>query len=102
DQSLADYYAAQTAAAAADARVSERAIREWFDRQLITEQGVRGTVRMEHGQSGGLANRAIWRLIDAHLVRSEKRGGATWFELAHDRLLAPVREDNTGWFNTHL
>ena len=31
-------------------------------------------------------------LIAAHLVRAEKRAGATWYELAHDRLIEPVRE----------
>jgi hypothetical protein len=39
----------------------------------------------------------IARLIDAHLVRAEQRRGMTWFELAHDRMLAPVRASNARW-----
>ncbi len=35
-------------------------------------------------------------------MRAEQRRGATWFELAHDRLLAPVRADNAAWFAEHL
>ena len=75
-------------------------------RQLITEAGIRGQVLKgcERSPDGndGLDNAAIKRLEDAHLVRSEQRRGATWFELAHDRLIAPVRADNAAWFKAHL
>jgi WD40 repeat protein len=102
DQSLSEYYAQQVAATAAQTRVSERAIRNWFDHQLISEQGLRGTVLMGPESSGELDNQAIRSLIDAHLVRAEKRGGATWFELAHDRLINPVRSDNAAWLAANL
>ena len=102
DQSLAEYYAQRVAAVAAEAGTSERSIREWFDRRLITEQGVRGTVLMAKDRSGELGNRAIQFLVNAYLVRGEKRGGATWFELSHDRLIGPVRADNAAWFKANL
>ena len=54
------------------------------------------------GQSQGLDNRAIRQLINAYLVRAEKRRGATWFELAHDRLIEPIRNDNAAWSAAHL
>jgi hypothetical protein len=102
DQSLAEYYAQRVEATARETGASERSIREWFDRHLITEQGLRGNVLMAPEHSGGLDNGAIQQLIDAHLVRAEKRGGATWFELAHDRLIAPVRKDNASWSKANL
>ncbi|HEX6302555.1 MAG TPA: hypothetical protein VFZ76_00080, partial [Anaerolineales bacterium] len=102
DRSLAAYYAQQVIAAAAETGATERSIREWFDRQLITEHGVRDTVLMGTERSGGLDNPAIRLLVDSHLVRAEKRAGATWFELAHDRLIAPVRADNAAWFKANL
>jgi hypothetical protein len=102
DRALADYYRDQVESIAAGSGGSERAIREWIDRQLITEQGVRGQVLQGHDQSRGLDNRVISRLVDAHLVRAEDRRGATWFELAHDRLIEPVRADNAAWRRTHL
>jgi WD40 repeat protein len=102
DEALADYYAERVAAAAARAGVPERAIREWVDERLITPQGIRGQVLQEAGRSGGLENRAIRALVDAHLVRAEQRRGFTWFELAHDRLIAPVRADNGEWGEAYL
>jgi WD40 repeat protein len=100
--SLAEYYGERVAAVAAATGVRERAIREWFQRELITEQGIRSQVIMGQETSGGLSNAAIRQLEDAHLVRGEKRRGVTWFELAHDRLVDPVSSSNTTWFYEHL
>jgi hypothetical protein len=102
DQALRAYYADRVAAIAAESGVPERAIRDWCDQQLITEQGIRGQVLQGHEESQGLDNQAIWPLVDAHLVRAESRRGATWFELAHDRLIEPVRADNADWREAHL
>lgn len=102
DAALAGYYAERVAAVAAQTGSGERAIRDWFEHRLITPQGIRGQVLMGQDRSEGLDNRAIRLLENAHLLRAEKRGGATWFELAHDRLIAPVRNDNAAWFQQHL
>ncbi|MCP4398363.1 MAG: hypothetical protein GY801_13835 [bacterium] len=102
DTALADYYADRTTKTAEQTKVRERTIREWFDRQLITEQGIRGQVLRGQEQSQGLDNLAIAPLVDAHLVRAEKRLNATWYELAHDRLIEPVRSSNAEWFQKHL
>lgn len=102
DTALRSYYAEQVATTSRETGVGERTIRDWFDQQLITEQGIRGQVLQGPAQSQGLDNCAIWPLVDAHLVRAEVRRGATWFELAHDRLIGPVRSDNATWCQTHL
>ena len=47
---LADYYDTSVKNIAAASGESEREIREWFDRQLITEQGIRGQVLMDARQ----------------------------------------------------
>jgi len=99
---LGDYYARQVAAVAGSSGVSERELRTWFERRLITPQGVRGEVLQGQDESGGLPNAAARRLVDAYLVRAETRRGATWFELAHDRLIAPVRASNAAWFAANL
>jgi len=94
---LADYYEAEVRAAAQLSAVSERAIRDWFDRELITTDNRRGQVLRVPEQSGGLKDATIKALIDAHLVRSEERRRSTWYELAHDRLIAPIRDSNAAW-----
>jgi WD40 repeat protein len=101
-QALGDYYAERVAELVAKDGLRERTIREWFDRELITPQGLRGQVLQGVGESAGLPNQAIRPLVDAYLVRGEKRRGATWYELAHDRLIAPVRSSNTAWFAANL
>jgi WD40 repeat protein len=102
DTALADYYAERVVSVASQTNVRERDIREWFENELITEQGIRGQVLQGQDRSRGLNNHSIWALVDAHLVRAEKRRGATWFELAHDRLIEPVRTNNAQWFEATL
>lgn len=102
DQALAEYYAASIVRAAQNTGVSERDIREWFDRHLITPGGIRGQVLMGSQHSEGLDNRAVRLLENAHLVRVERRGGFFWCELSHDRLIDPIRNDNRLWFAAHL
>jgi WD40 repeat protein len=99
---LADFYAEQVAMVARKVGVRERFIRMWFDRKLITTQGIRGQVLLAPTRSDGLENTAIWELEKTYLVRSEKRGGSTWFELSHDRLISPIVKDNSTWFEKNL
>jgi hypothetical protein len=102
NSALSGYYADRVAATAGHTGIRERTIREWLDEHLITEQGIRGQVLRGAEESQGLANEAIAPLVDAHLVRAENRRGATWYELAHDRLIEPVRTNNVEWFQANL
>jgi hypothetical protein len=36
-------------------------------------------------------------LDHCHIIRTDLRGGKPWYELAHDRLVEPIREDNLAW-----
>jgi WD domain, G-beta repeat len=102
DTALRDYYAEQVAATARTSDVDERRIRDWVGENLITEAGLRGQMLRAPETTGGLTNMAIRGLVDAHLLRAEERRGATWYELAHDRLITPVRADNAVWFDANL
>jgi WD40 repeat protein len=102
DTVLANYYTDSVTTTAQATGVAERTIRDWFERELITAQGIRGQVLYGSEQSRQLGERAIRQLIDAHIVRAEERRGATWFELAHDRLIEPVRKSNAAWREAHL
>ena len=104
DRALGDYYAkrVEEIANALSVSVKERIIRDWFDQQLITPEGIRAQVLKAHERSEGPGDMAIRLLINAHLVREEKRRGLTWIELAHDRLVRPVRENNKAWREANL
>ncbi len=102
DSALAGYYDEQVAAIASETSVSEWNIREWFGQHLITEHGIRGQVLREPERSQGLNNRVIQSLVDAHLVRAERRRGATWYELIHDRFIEPIRDSNSTWKREQL
>lgn len=102
DQALTRYYDAQIALVAAETKMPEAELRRWVDRTLISEQGLRGQVLQGATQTAGLANAAVRRLVDTHLLRAEQRRGIVWFELAHDRLLGPVRASNASWADQHL
>lgn len=102
DEALGDYYGAQVARAAQVSAVPERAVRQWFDRRLITPQGIRGAVLQGTDDAEGLPVAAVAPLRDAYLVRGERRRGATWLELAHDRLVEPVRRSNAAWLAANL
>lgn len=102
DQALGGYYADRVQAAAASTGVSERVIRDWFEESLITPQGLRSQVLQGPQPSSEAGHRLLGELLDAHLVRAETRRQATWYELAHDRLIEPVRRDNAAWRIRHL
>jgi WD40 repeat protein len=102
DNALSDYYATQVEWAARESKTGERLVRQWVDKKLISPQGIRSQVLMAPEASEGLANTAIRMLEQTYLIRAEKRGGATWFELSHDRLIKPVRENNATWFRENL
>jgi len=97
DSALADHYAEQVKTIAIETKTAERSIRDWCGRQLVTKQGIRRQVSGE-----GLDRRAIDALGDAHLVRADERHGTIWFELAHDRLVKPIQQNNDDWYEHHL
>ena len=81
------------------AGVSERALRDWFSRQLITDAGIRNSLlrNEETRRTGGLPNVAVDRLARHYLVRTELRAGGAWVELVHDRFVEPILDANFDW-----
>ncbi len=103
DNALGEYYASCVAEVAIARKLApERVVREWFTRVLITPRGIRSQVLLGMERTEGLANTAIQALVEKHIVRREVRGGREWFELAHDRLVNPIRTSNEAWNATHL
>ena len=99
---LANYYAGKMTEIAAGDLARERALRDWIEAKLIARDGARGLARLGEGQGWEPDGRLIQEVVDTHLVRAEQRAGAIWYELAHDRLVEPVRKDNAAWRDKHL
>jgi len=99
---LSDYYGSELAKIAAGDAATERSMRQWMEKKLITPDNIRGQVLRTAGKSEGLDNTLIAGLVDTFLVRAEQRGGSVWYELSHDRLIEPVRQNNEEWRDAHL
>ncbi|MCX6629884.1 MAG: hypothetical protein NTW28_19880, partial [Candidatus Solibacter sp.] len=96
DHALIQFYR-DSLARAQQAGVRERALRRWCGERLITPAGTRGLVYRGERDTEGLPNAAVDILRDCYIIRADLRGGTIWYELAHDRLVEPVREDNLAW-----
>lgn len=82
--------------------VAELTLRAWLENNLITEANTRGTVYRGEKRTGGLLNEAADALVKHYLLRTELRAGGTWYELAHDRFIEPIRHSNGSWERVRL
>jgi conflict system STAND superfamily ATPase len=95
DEALTSYYDDAVAAAAAAAHMPEWKVRQGLEKLFVTSSGTRSIV-FEREAEATLGAAAIAELGRLHLVRTEWRAGAAWLELAHDRLIAPIRNSDAG------
>jgi len=102
NQSLGKYYDKRVGEVAKAKNIRERLIREWFEKKLITAGGIRNMVLQEREAKPGELDDHVIQALQSDLVRGEKRSGATWYELTHDRLVEPILERNKIWFNENL
>lgn len=97
DQALALFYEDVIKRVSRGGGVSQGHLRTWFDEQLITPAQTRGLVFRGDRETAGLANEVVDRLDRAYLIRAEIRHGAPWYELSHDRFIAPIQRSNREW-----
>ena len=102
NQSLARYYDQRVSDVARAKGVQERLIRDWFKQKLIAAGGIRNLVLQERETPPGGLDDEVIQALQSDLVRAEKRGGATWYELTHDRLVEPILDSNKKWFEMNL
>ncbi len=102
DNALSSYYANAVSNVAEISMCDERTLRQWFDKHLITPDGIRTQVLKGARTTEGLDNIFLRLLENTHLIRGETRAGKTWYELSHDRLVKPIHNDNIAWFDKHL
>jgi PASTA domain len=94
DDSLIAYYDSAIAAALTRANVAEHKLRAALERAFITSAGTRATVFASAEETADLPTAALDELARRHVIRAEWRSGGRWLELAHDRLIEPVRRSN--------
>lgn len=97
DVALSTYYEDCVRKVVSENKVREGDLRRWFEKKLITPDGLRGNVYKDKTTTGGLPNEVATRLENLHLVRPEIRGGAFWYELTHDRFIVPILKSNQEW-----
>jgi hypothetical protein len=78
--------------------VSEKVLRDWIDRELVTPDETRSMVRRQAAESRGVPIAGIDELVKVGLLRTEPRGDEVWIELAHDQLVERVWEFNRRWW----
>jgi hypothetical protein len=101
DTTLARFYSDAVRQAAQRGSASERQIREWVQRNLITPEGTRGTVHVGASTTAGLPNDAV-SFLEGRFLRAEFRAGARWLEITHDSLLAPIEQSNREYFSSRV
>jgi WD40 repeat protein len=94
NEALGAYYAEQVERIAAETGESRRKIRDWFESKLITRDGVRRPVTPRSVGEDSPRLQTVKMLVDAFLLREERREQLTWFELAHDRMIEPIIINN--------
>jgi hypothetical protein len=94
DQVLRRLYDDALQTAARGGRVKEPRLRGGFEEAFITPGGTRGSAYRDISSTAGIPNQAIDVFEAKRLLRAEERSGASWYELTHDRLIAPIRLSN--------
>ena len=102
DQALSTFYESAIECAVQTTGVKEGVLRRWFEKYLITSAGTRGTVFRGQKETADIPNAAVDALVNEHIIRGELRGGSSrWYELTHDRFIAPIKASNERWFLEH-
>jgi len=97
NDALGEYYAQCLSAVSQGERHTERALRAWFGAELIDKQQ-RSRVRVNPNEVPTLDE--VDQLENQYLIRKDKvqeGDRSVMVELAHDRLVAPVINNNTQW-----
>jgi hypothetical protein len=101
-KALRAYYSDTVAEIARALDVEEAAIRDWFGKQLITEQHFRSQTLTGPATGDESSTKVLQALQDAYLVRGDLRAQSAWYELTHDQLIGPILADNEAWRRARL
>ncbi|GAB2947855.1 hypothetical protein GCM10027203_59400 [Nonomuraea fastidiosa] len=95
EEFLFAYYKRTVAEVAAEHGLPASKLRLWMRNAFITEHGTRNAVYEGLTETKGMPNAVPRALEERHLLRAEHRLGIRWYELTHDRLIAPVTRSHS-------
>jgi hypothetical protein len=101
DQAIEVFYNSTISQVCESHHVTEKAMRDWIDRELVTADETRSMVRRQANETEGLRTSALDDLVKHGLLRTDPRGEDLWIELAHDQLVERIREFNRAWWAGH-
>jgi WD40 repeat protein len=109
DQALIRYYedlvlrrVLQEAQQAGYDDLKEIDLRLWIEDNLITPGGQRSFVYESEASDTDLPVHYVQALYEKRLLNQGQREKRIWYELAHDRLVRPIRASNKAWAETFL
>ena len=88
--------------AATGTLIRQRVVRDWIESRLITATNMRAQATLDAGSRSSPTAAELDILQQYHLVRAQSRQDAQWLELAHDRLIEPLRASNAQWRTQYL
>ncbi|MBI1877939.1 MAG: hypothetical protein HYR94_06890 [Chloroflexi bacterium] len=97
DRTLADFYEQALLKSQDETGTTELELRDWFEHELITKAGTRGSVYRGQELTEGIPTRTADFLVNQFLLRTESRAGGIWYELVHDRFVEPIVQANKVW-----
>ena len=100
DDVLRRFFDNAVSGASSAGHVHERRLRQWIEDKLITSVGTRNTIYRGREATDGVPNPALDELENRHVIRAEWRAGTRWYELTHDRLIAPIQASNARFRET--
>src|SRR5215212_5344736 len=107
DSALQEFYERSIYDATTHTNVSEGIVRRLCEEKLITSSGTRAFVhrgafaQFIQGINRSISEEKIDKVISIleskYLIRAERRSGAKWYEITHDRLIGPIKASNLKW-----
>lgn len=94
DRTLSDFYDEAVRKVSQLFQVRQDELRVWIAKAFITETGTRDMAYEGASTTAGMRNEIPAALVDLFILHAEMREGFRWYELAHDRLIAPILRSN--------
>ncbi|MFI9559974.1 nSTAND1 domain-containing NTPase [Nonomuraea endophytica] len=89
---MAEFYGEAVRGAADETGQLESAVMSWLAETFITEHGTRGTAYRGITMTADMPNALAEALVARHVLTTEARANAVWYQLSQDRLIAVVRQ----------